>query len=48
MSITGGTRLGSYEVLALIGASGEVSTAVDTKLGRDLTHQIRPKRPLPW
>jgi eukaryotic-like serine/threonine-protein kinase len=37
-----GTRLGSYEVLAQIGAGGmgEVYKAHDTKLGRDVAIKI--------
>lgn len=37
MPISAGTRLGSYELLAQIGAGGmgEVYKAHDTKLGRD-------------
>ncbi len=38
MALTSGTRLGSYEVIALIGQGGmgEVYRAHDTKLGRDV------------
>jgi hypothetical protein len=38
MALAAGTRLGSYEVLAQIGAGGmgEVYQAHDTKLGRDV------------
>ena len=39
-----GTRLGSYEIVALLGASGmgEVFRARDTKLGRDVAIKILP------
>ena len=39
MSLSPGTRLGPYEVTALIGQGGmgEVYRARDTKLGRDVT-----------
>jgi serine/threonine protein kinase len=38
MALVSGTRLGSYEVVAQIGAGamGEVYQAHDTKLGRDV------------
>ena len=38
MSLTPGTRLGSYEIVAPLGAGGmgEVYRALDTKLGRDV------------
>ncbi len=38
MPLTSGTRLGPYEVTALIGSGGmgEVCRARDTKLGRDV------------
>jgi serine/threonine protein kinase len=44
MSLPAGTRLGPYEVLALIGAGGigEVYRARDTKLGRDVALKILP------
>jgi hypothetical protein len=45
MSLTGGTRLGSYEILAPIGAGGmgEVYRARDTKLERDVAIKILPE-----
>jgi eukaryotic-like serine/threonine-protein kinase len=45
MPISNGTRLGSYEVLAPIGAGGmgEVYQAHDTKLGRDVAIKILPE-----
>ena len=45
MSITTGTRLGSYEVVAQIGAGGmgEVYQAHDTKLGRDVAIKVLPE-----
>ena len=44
MSISLGTRLGSYEILALIGAGGmgQVYRARDLRLGRDLAVKILP------
>jgi len=44
MALTNGTRLGDYEVSALIGAGGigEVYRARDTKLGRDVAIKILP------
>ena len=44
MAIPPGTRLGSYEVLAAIGAGGmgEVYRAHDTKLGRDVAVKVLP------
>jgi serine/threonine protein kinase len=44
MSLAPGTRLGSYEILAPIGAGGmgEVYRARDTKLDRDVAIKILP------
>ena len=45
MSIAAGTKLGSYEVFAQIGAGGmgEVYQAHDTKLGRDVAIKVLPE-----
>jgi Tol biopolymer transport system component len=45
MSVKAGTQLGSYEVVAQIGAGGmgEVYKAHDTKLGRDVAIKILPE-----
>jgi len=44
MTIVPGTRLGSYEVVAQIGAGGmgEVYRAHDTKLARDVAIKVLP------
>jgi Tol biopolymer transport system component len=45
MALAAGTRLGSYEVAAQIGAGGmgEVYQAQDTKLGRDVAIKVLPE-----
>src|ERR1700680_4885760 len=45
MSLSAGTKLGSYEVFAPIGAGGmgEVYQAHDTKLGRDVAIKVLPE-----
>src|ERR1700674_3366224 len=45
MTLTAGTKLGSYEVVAQIGAGGmgEVYQAHDTKLGRDVAIKVLPE-----
>ena len=45
MTLTTGTKLGSYEILAPIGAGGmgEVYQAHDTKLGRDVAIKVLPE-----
>ena len=45
MALAAGTRLGSYEVVAQIGAGGmgEVYQAHDTKLGRDVAIKVLPE-----
>src|SRR6202171_2371788 len=45
MALSAGTKLGTYEVLAPIGAGGmgEVYRAHDTKLGRDVAIKVLPE-----
>jgi serine/threonine protein kinase len=45
MTVTAGTRLGAYEIVALIGAGGmgEMYHARDTKLNRDVALKILPE-----
>ena len=44
MPLTTGSRLGSYEILSLLGAGGmgEVYRARDTKLNRDIAIKVLP------
>ena len=49
MTLTAGTHLGPYEIVALIGAGGmgDVYRARDPRLGRDVP-RIRRSRRSPW
>jgi eukaryotic-like serine/threonine-protein kinase len=44
MTLPAGTRLGSHQIVAPIGAGGmgEVYRAADTKLGRDVALKVLP------
>jgi eukaryotic-like serine/threonine-protein kinase len=44
MSLSSGTKLGPYEIVAPIGAGGmgEVYRAKDTRLGRDVAIEVLP------
>ncbi len=45
MALTAGTKIGSYEVIGLIGEGGmgEVYQATDTKLDRDVALKVLPE-----
>jgi serine/threonine protein kinase len=43
MALVAGTHVGSYEVLAQIGAAGEVYRARDPKLDREVALKVLPE-----
>ena len=43
MSLSPGTRLGHYDVTALLGEGGQVWQATDTQLGRQVALKVLPE-----